>query len=106
MNGKYRAEFVNIQKTNPFGSKKTTQGWLNLLNIRDERNLLVAKKGTIDLSKRIRNLGDLKEGDILEFYAKVKEISFEYPQNVRKTDKKIDPENRNILRTFFDTKDK
>ena len=100
MKGKYRAEFVGFRKIDK------APGWaLKLLSIKDERNVPVAREGTVTLSKGIRNLGTLKEGDLLEFDAEVKEVSFEYPKNIKLIKKGLKSENRNKLKSFFDVKD-
>ena len=101
MKRKYRAEFVGFRKIDK------APGWaLKLLSIKDERNVPVAREGTVTLTEGIRNLGKLKEGDLLEFDAEVKEVSFEYPKNIKLIKKGLKSEKRNKLSTFFDIEEK
>jgi hypothetical protein len=88
------------------GYKKTTSGWaLKLLSIKDAKNVTVAREGTLDLTKGNRYLGELVNGDLMEFEAEVKGISLEYPKNIKKTNKKNIAEIRNKVSVFFDIKE-
>lgn len=83
MKGKYRAEFDGFKKI------AKAPGWaLMLLSIKDERNVPVAREGTVNLTKRNRYFGKLEEGDLLEFDAEIKEVSFGCPKNIKKIKKK------------------
>ena len=99
MKGKFRAEFAGYRKLH-----KSIGLGLDLSNIRDEGNIPIARKGTVNITESFRKVGRLKEGDVLEFEAEVKEVAFERPKNVQMFERKFDFTKKEPLENFFEIK--
>ena len=101
MKGKFRAEFAGYRKLH-----KSIGLGLDLSNIRDEGNIPIVRKGTVNITESFRKVGRLKEGDVLEFEAEVKEVAFERPKNVQMFERKFDFTTKEPLENFFDVNKK
>ena len=97
MKTKFRCEFAK----NSFnqGSRKDI---LVFNNIQDINKYCFSEKGRVNYTKGFKKLGDLEDGDIIEFEAEVKEIVFANPTNIKRFDRKSIERSVSAVENFFD----
>ena len=77
---------------------------LVLSEIKDMNDFYYSKIGTVNKTKRMKQIGDFKEGDIIQFEADIKEIVFSNPTNIRKVGKKSLAKSNAVLEKVFGIK--